>query len=140
MGPLSLVTLTTLSNEPIAVEMNPLGTCAATSSPLPTTRGRAPCLGGCGRFGAAVHAAARHCSFGFSAALAGAQAADAATRVASATALRAAYLFLRVRPNDLMAVPPHEQLTKAGVARPSRQRSLLPKQCRRCFRFGPDRR
>src|SRR4051812_7580692 len=67
IGPLSLVTLTTLSNEPIAVEMNPLGTRAAMSSPLPITRGRGPRRGGWGTSGAAVHDTACQSSFGNSA-------------------------------------------------------------------------
>jgi hypothetical protein len=50
------------------------------------------------------------------AALAGVQTADAVTMVASATALSAAYVLLRVRPKDLIAVSPHEQPGNAGVA------------------------
>ena len=42
--PLSLVTAT-LSKEPIAVDMNPLGAWAETSLPLPTISGRGPLRG-----------------------------------------------------------------------------------------------
>ena len=64
MGLLSLVTLVTLSNEPIAVEMNPLGTFAEMSSVLPMTRGLGPCGGVIGMFGAGAHRAPRHVTRG----------------------------------------------------------------------------
>ena len=48
IGLLSLVTFVTVSKEPIAVDMNPVGAWPEMSSPLPTTRGRAPRRGGIG--------------------------------------------------------------------------------------------
>src|SRR5690349_956479 len=49
IGPLSLVTpVVPMSKEPIAVDMNPVGTWGATSLPLPTINGRGPRRGGCG--------------------------------------------------------------------------------------------
>src|SRR5579862_1073335 len=67
IGPLSLVTSVTVSKEPIAVEMNPVGAWAEMSLLLPTTRGRAPLFGGIGRCGAALHATSRHSLPGYEA-------------------------------------------------------------------------
>jgi transposase len=44
----SLVTPVTLSKEPVAMDMNPIGTWAETPLPLPTMSDRNPCRGGCG--------------------------------------------------------------------------------------------
>ncbi|GAB1642122.1 hypothetical protein KRMM14A1259_25450 [Krasilnikovia sp. MM14-A1259] len=138
IGPLSLVTLTTLSNEPIAVEMNPVGTCAAMSLPLPTTRGRGPRWGGCGISGALAHRTARQlvrgnwavkhpragrgvwaivfCQsrwLGCAGCAAPALDQDADTKmVTSAMAPNAMAFFLRMRLPDLMASP-HEPWNNA---------------------------
>ena len=64
MGPLSLVTPVTLSKEPVAWEMKPVGTWGATSLPLPTTSGRGPRRGGCGYFGVGVQGTSTQSDFG----------------------------------------------------------------------------
>src|SRR6478672_6385025 len=46
--PLSVMPAETLSNEPMAVEIVPLGACGDTSLPLPTVIGLGPCFGNCG--------------------------------------------------------------------------------------------
>ena len=132
MGLVSLVTLT-FSNEPMAVEtLNPAGTWAEMSSPLPMIRGgRGPFGGVNGMFGAVPQAVCCQVRLGYPpvkqplagcgtwtswfcqsfsvgwalvAALTGAAAAVSAAMVATVTAPRVRYL-LRVRPSGLMAVP-----------------------------------
>src|SRR5436190_15314337 len=54
------VTPETLSNEPMAVEMWPLGTWAEMSSPSPITIGRGPLRGAIGYSGVFTHLSRRH--------------------------------------------------------------------------------
>jgi hypothetical protein len=61
---LSLVTLFTLSKEPIAVDMKPVGASAELSFPEPTTRGLGPFFGSMGSFRGGAHAISCHSMLG----------------------------------------------------------------------------